>query len=292
MLNFQEFAFSNGYTAVCDAGTELISKNAATAQEELQKENKLKMRTYAYLMVADNIDNPKERIEQIADYAKKHNGEYYSVIGAKVFLDGVMEARTSWLTKDYHDQAGYHGLERFNDKDKMTELIAEAAKHNLAVHAHSEGDGATKFFLDCIEDAQKISENKDQRNAIAHLHFVRQDDIQRFANTNTIAVVPPLWSPKNPVAYDTECSYVGAEMVDQSYPIKSFYDVGAAAAFHTDYPVSPSFNAPMSVYTAVTRCIPGGIVEGIGGPDSVSNAKEVISREQALAGLTTNVAYM
>lgn len=95
ILSFQDFAFANGFTGVCDAGTELISKNATTAHEELQKENKLKMRTYAYLMVADNLDNPTERIEQIADYANKNNGEYYSVIGAKVFLDGVMEARTS-----------------------------------------------------------------------------------------------------------------------------------------------------------------------------------------------------
>lgn len=292
VLNFQDFAFANGYTAVADAGTELISKNATEAQEELQKENKLKMRTYAYLMVADNVDDPKERIAQIVRYAQDHNGEYFNVIGAKVFLDGVLEARTSWLTSDYLDQAGYHGLERFNNKDKMIELIAEAGKYNLAVHSHSEGDGATKFFLDCIEEAQKISGNKDQRNAAAHLHFVRQEDVQRFADTNTIAVVPPLWSPKNPVAYETECTSVGAEKVDKSYPIKSFYDAGVAAAFHTDYPVSPSFNGPMSIYTAVSRSLPSGIVEGIGGPDSVSNANEVINRQQALAGLTKNVAYM
>ena len=292
MLNFQDFAFANGYTGVCDAGTELMSKNATIAHEELQSENKLKLRTYAYLMVADNVDNPSERMEQIAKYAQDHNGEYYNVIGAKVFLDGVLEAHTSWLNSDYLDQPGYHGLERFNDKDKMIELIAAAANYNLAVHAHSEGNGATKFFLDCIEEAQKISGNKDQRNALAHLHFVDSDDIKRFGDTNSIAVVPPLWSPKNPVAYDTECKNVGAEMVDKSYPIKSFYDAGAVAAFHTDYPVSPSFNAPMSVYTAVTRSLPSGIVEGIGGPDSVSNANETITREQALAGLTKNVAYM
>ena len=292
VLNFQDFAFSNGFTGVSDAGTELMSKNAVAAQDELQFENKLKLRTYAYLMVADNVDDPVARIDQIANYAQDHNGEYFNVIGAKVFLDGVLEAHTSWLTSDYLDQAGYHGLERFNDKDKMIQLIAEAGKRNLAVHAHSEGDGATKFFLDCIEEAQKISGNDDQRNAIAHLHFVRQEDIQRFADTNSIAVVPPLWCPKNPVAYDTECKFVGAEKVGQSYPIKSFYDAEVATTFHTDYPVSPSFSGPMSVYMAVKRCLPAGIVEGIGGPDSVSNANEAITRLQALAGLTKNVAYM
>ena len=74
------------------------------------------------------FDDPTARIDQIADYAQMHNGEYFNVVGAKVFLDGVLEAHTSWLTSDYLDKPGYHGLERFNDKDKMIELIAEAGK--------------------------------------------------------------------------------------------------------------------------------------------------------------------
>lgn len=289
---FQDFAFENGYTGVSDAGTELISQNATEAHKQLQDENKLKMRTYAYLLVPDNIDNPKEKIKNIAQYAKANSGEYFDIVGAKVFLDGVLEAHTSWLIDDYLDKPGYHGLERFNNKEKMIELIAEAAKNNLAVHAHSEGDGATKFFLDCIEEAQKISGNKDQRNAIAHLHFVRQEDIKRMADTNSIAVAAPLWSPKNPVARESEVSFVGEEKLDTAYPIKSYFDSNVTAAFHTDYPVSATFSAPMTVYMAATRSIPEGFVEGIGGPDSQSTPREAITREQALLGLTKNVAYM
>ncbi len=289
---FQEFAFQNGYTGVCDAGTELISPNALEAQAKLQEEGKLKLRTYAYLLVKDNIDDPTARIEEISKYAEEHNGEYFSVIGAKVFLDGVLEAHTSWLVDDYLDQPGYHGLERFNDKDKMVKLITEAGKRNLAVHAHSEGDGATRFFLDCITEAQKISGNTDQRNVAAHLHFVRPEEVQKFADTNTIAAVPPLWTPKISVTYGKEASYVGDAKYQTSYPIKSFFDAGVVTAFHTDYPVSPSFNAPMSVYSAVTRRIPAGIVEGMGGPESANNIGEIITREQALLGLTKNVAYM
>ena len=289
---FQDFAFQNGYTGVCDAGTELMSPNATEAHKQLQTEKKLKMRTYAYLLVPDNVNNPKEQIQNIAKYAKANSGDYFNVIGAKVFLDGVLEAHTSWLTSDYLDKPGYHGLERFNDKNKMVELIAEAGKNDLAVHAHSEGDGATKFFLDCIEEAQKISGNKDQRNAIAHLHFVRQEDIKRMADTNSIAVAAPLWTPKNPVARDSEIKFVGEDKLETAYPIKAYYDAGVTTAFHTDYPVSPSFSAPMSVYMAATRSIPEGFVEGIGGPKSQSSPSEIITREQALLGLTKNVAYM
>ena len=292
LLWWQNFAFRNGYTGTSDAGAELVNPIAVPAYAQLQKEGKLKLRTYAYMMVKDNLDDPKGKIEEIAQYAKENNGEYYQVIGAKAFLDGVLEAHTSWLIDDYKDQPGYHGNERFNNKAKMVELIAEAAKHNLAVHVHSEGDGATKFFLDCVEEAQKITGYADQRNAAAHLHFVTPEDIQRMADTNTVAVVAPLWTPKFPGAYEKECGYVGKEKNDKSYPIKSFFDAGANTVFHTDYPISPSFNAPMSVFDAVTRRIPSGVVEGMGGPESERGIEEAISREQALLALTKNVARM
>lgn len=292
IMNFQEFAFENGFTGVSDAGVELMSQNAAPAHVQLQKEGKLKLRTYAYMTVKDNVDDPVAKIEELAKYAKENSGEYYNIVGAKVFLDGVLEAHTAWLVDDYIDQPGYHGLERFNDKEKMVKLIAEAAKHNFAVHAHSEGDGATKFFLDCIEEAMEISGNKDQRNVAAHLHFTRPEDIQKFADTNTIAVVPPFWVAKLPTSYKKESSYVGDEKYKTAYPIKSFFDAGVVTAFHTDYPISLAFNAPMSVYMAVKRCAPAGIVEGIGGPETENNIDEAITREQALLALTKNVAYM
>ncbi|MCQ2786975.1 MAG: amidohydrolase family protein, partial [Bacilli bacterium] len=158
ILNFQDFAFQNGFTGVSDAGVELMSPNALQAHVDLQKENKLKMRTFAYMMVKDNYDKPEEKIKEIAEFAQKNNGEHFKVIGAKVFLDGVLEARTAWTTFDYEDTPSgehYHGLERFNNKDLMTRLIAEAGRNNLAVHSHSIGDGATRFFMDSIVEAQK-----------------------------------------------------------------------------------------------------------------------------------------
>ena len=292
ILCWQDFAFKNGFTGASDAGTEMVHANALQAHTELQREGKLKLRTYAYMMVKDNVDDPKARIEEIAAYAKENSGEYFDIIGAKVFLDGVLEAHTSWLTSDYLDQPGYHGNERFNDAEKMTELIAEAAKHHLAVHAHSEGDGATRFFLNCVEKAQQISGYTDQRNALAHLHFVTPEDIQKMADTNSIAVVPPLWVPKIPGSYETELTYVGKEKNEACYPVKSFFDAGAITVFHTDYPVSPMFDAPLSIYTAVTRQFPFGVFEGVGGPESAIGTDEAITREQALAAMTKNVARM
>lgn len=293
LLYWQNFAFANGFTGVCDAGADLISPNAFHAYVELEKEKKLKLYTYAHLMVKDNADDPKKATAGIAEKAEKFNSQHFKVIGSKVFLDGVLEAHTAWLTEPYDDQPGYLGNRRFDDPEKMTDLIAENAKYGLSVHAHSDGDGATKFFLDCVEAAQKRSGNMDQRNAAAHLQFVLPEDLKRMADTNTVAIVPPLWTPALSGVYEGEIKNVGEERAAAQYPIKSFVDAGADVVFHSDYPISPSFSAPLSVYCAAKRGLPDyGSADGEPAEGSVRGADEVISRRQALLAMTKNVAYM
>ena len=72
----------------------------------------------------------------------------------------LTEAHTGWQNQDYLDQPGYHGVERYNDHDKMVQLDVEADKEGMSVHVHSEGGGATHFMLGCIEDAEKITTGK------------------------------------------------------------------------------------------------------------------------------------
>ncbi|MCR5487904.1 MAG: amidohydrolase [Lachnospiraceae bacterium] len=287
LLAWQDMALANGYTAVADAGVEVTNKIATQAFYELEQEGRLKLRTYAYLMCPDNPEDPKAEVARIAADRAKYSGEYFHVVGVKTFLDGVTEAHTAWQNQDYADQPGYHGNERFNDHDKMVELIAAADAEGLSVHVHSEGGGATHFMLGCIEDAEKITGDKDQRNVLAHLHFVTDEDIRRMAATGSIPAVPPLWTAEIPGFYDIEVSYVGKELAEESYPIKSFFDAGAYTVFHSDYPVSPSFSIKDSIYMAETRNAP----KGLGIETLPHNVKEAITREQSLKALTINVAY-
>ena len=143
-------------------------------------------------------------------------------------------------------------------------------------------------MLGCIEDAEKITGDMDQRNVLAHLHFVTDEDIRRMAKTGSIPAVPPLWTAAIPGFYDMEVKYVGEELASQSYPIKSFFDAGEYPVFHSDYPVSPSFSIPYSIYMAETRALPKGMLDGA---DTRHNVKEAITREQSLRALTINVAH-
>jgi hypothetical protein len=286
ILAWQDFAFSNGLTATAFAGDDLRFPEPE-AYHELEVEGKLKLRTYANIIVPDNAENPKAEVANAAAIRAKYSDEYYNIIGLKVLLDGVTEAHTAWMLDDYKDQPGYHGVERFNDHVKMVQLITEASKEGLSVHAHSVGNGATHFMLRCIKDAEEITGNMDQRNVLAHLQFVTDEDIQLMGETNTIAAVPPLWVGKISGNYEQEVSYVGKELADQAYPIKSFIDAGANVVFHTDYPVSPMIDIKLSIYMAETRAYPKYVVSDA---DTQRNIKEAITREQALRAMTINVA--
>jgi hypothetical protein len=288
LLAWQDFALSSGYTGVADAGAEIFYKDCAKAYHELEKEGKLKLRTYAYLLSPDNVDDPKAEVARVAADRANFSGEYFQVVGLKAFLDGVTEAHTGWQNQDYLDQPSYHGVERFNDHDKMVQLIVEADKEGLAVHVHSEGGGATHFMLGCIEDAEKVTGNLDQRNVLAHLHFVTDEDIRRMGATGSVPAVAPLWTPKIPGdPYDQEVAYVGKELAEQAYPIKSFYDAGANVVFHSDFPVSPMMNVKYSIYTAEKRTYPK---ESFGDICQPRNLGEAITREQSLRAMTINVA--
>ena len=287
LLAWQDIAFRGGFTAVGDAGAEIVHRDAPLAYHELEEEGKLKLRTYAYMYVTDNIESPKAEIARIAEQRIKLGGEHFHIIGAKAFLDGVTEAHTGWQNQDYLDQPGYHGAERFNDHDKMVQLLVEANKEGMSVHVHSEGGGATHFMLGCIEDAEKITGNLDQRNVLAHLHFVTDEDIRRMAATGSVPAVPPLWSVKAPGVYEQEVAYMGQKLADEAYPIKSFYDAGANVVFHSDYPVSPMMDIKLSIYTAEKRNYPKEVLGGVTAP---RNMKEAITREQSLRAMTINVA--
>ncbi|MCQ2530422.1 MAG: amidohydrolase [Lachnospiraceae bacterium] len=286
ILYWQNFAFSKGYTAATEAGTNLVSPLQNQAYKELAEEGKLKLRTYAYYSVNDNTDTPEADAEEAFHFAQANDSEYFRTVGLKVFIDGVIEAHTAWMLDGYNDMPDYHGVQRFNDKEKMVRLIKAASKYNMGVHTHSIGDGSTKFVLDCIEEAQKEIRGTDQRNVICHLQIVDEKDYQRFADTETTALVFPLFAPKLPGYFPQEVDYVGEEKAEHSYPIHSFLKAGVRTAFHTDYPVSQNVDIPLSIFTACER------YSLKYGKESLRNPEERISQKDALLGLTKNVAYM
>ena len=279
LLIWQEYAFSQGITAAFDAHVAYFGYPSIKAYADLSKAGKLKLRSYAVRTVKDTDD-----VLKLAELASEFNNEYFKITGIKIFIDGVVEAHTAWLLDEYCDQPGYFGVKSFDDYDKLVEFTKLANEHNMNVHCHTVGDGAVKFALDALSEAQIATGNMDQRNAFAHLQIVTPEDIKRMAEYNIIPVVPPLWTPKEESQYKLELAYLGSDRAENCYPIKSFIDEGAKITFHSDYPVSSILSIPQSIYAAVKR-------KHTFSPCESRNLKESIGVMDALKAMTINTAY-
>ena len=256
------------------------------AYKELDDEGKLKLYSFCGSFVNDNTDTPEEDMDRIAEEAKEFNGKHVKVIGAKVFADGVVEGHTAWMLDDYVDKPGYKGVTRFDNHDKMVRLVKAAAAHDLNVHVHSIGDGATRAWIDAFAQAQTEVGNFDMRNALAHLQEVTPEDVKRIGEYNVMAVCGIMWAIKHPAGFPQEVAYVGEEKSNNAYPVKSIMDAGGVVANHSDYPVSPFFSAVQAFCMGVLKKLPSY-------PDEyIRNIDQAISRYEALKTLTSNVAYM
>ena len=281
-LVWQDFALSQGITAYYEAG---VTEHYIGIINELIKEGKVKLRIYAGFMINERDNDYVAGVRKAKALADRYNNEHFKIIGVKIFMDGVVEAHTAWMDKEYTDRPGYTGVKRFCDFDRVVELYKEAERLGLNVHQHTIGDGAVRFALDCMEAAQVQTGNMDMRNAFAHLQVMRKEDVKRLCELNGIAVVAPLWMARSDGYYEQSVRYIGEKRTFYGYPLKSFIDNSGILAFHSDYPVSPEMSVPRSIYMACQRNL----------PDSEDfyqwNANECISREDAIKGLTAGPAY-
>ena len=292
LLAWQEFAFSQGITAVGEALLDLYPC-AADAYKELINEGKWKLRTYAYPANMDiAYTRPEDCGARIKEMAEEYDSEYLKIVGQKIVLDGVVEAHTAAMLDEYDDQPGYYGELNIKDEEKLKKLVASVNEAGFSVHTHAIGDKACKMIMDAYQEVETEFCNFDIRNVVCHLQCVRPEDIKRIADYNIVAVVPPTWPPVTHPAFDDCIKYLGTERAWDMYPVKSFEDAGATICFHTDYPINVVMNVPLSVYTAVKRALPKAYPGGIGGPQSVMNPDEALSPLRALLAMTANIAYM
>ena len=70
--------------------------------------------------------------------------------------------------------------------------MKEAMRHGLDIHVHAIGDGAVRFAVDALEEAQAVSQ-ADPRNTITHLLLVSEEDKKRMADARIIGCVNPYW---------------------------------------------------------------------------------------------------
>jgi predicted amidohydrolase YtcJ len=199
--------------------------------------------------------------------------------GVKLYLDGALGSRGAWLKRPYHDDPGNTGLPLLKP-DQLRNLMSRAAMDNFQIAVHAIGDAANGELLAAIAELAETYTG-DRRWRIEHAQVVDPAEIAEFGKYGIIASMQPVHQTSDRLMAEAR---LGPDRLGGAYAWRSIVQSGGRLAFGSDAPVeSPDPFAGWA--TAFTR------EDAQSQPFGGWRAQERVSREEALAGFTTDAAY-
>lgn len=201
-----------------------------------------------------------EQVAFVKSLQNKYNREDLSIIGFKVFADGVIEhpTHTAALSLPYTDTRS-RGVLMFDPK-KFSSFVTVADREHLLVHVHAIGDRAVTETLNGFETARRSNGNSGLPHTITHLQIVQPSDFARFKKLNVLASYQLLWAFGDVTTIDIVKPCIDPSLYKWQYPARSMLQAGATVCGASDWPVS-SANPFEAIYCAETRKGPMGVLD-------------------------------
>lgn len=269
----QDMALSYGYTTAQE-GRAMGPQHNLLAQYAENDFWKLDVVSYI-----DYIDtSPMESKWLSNEYYKN-----YRIGGLKITLDGSPQGRTAWRTKPYllpPEGAGedYLGYPAFPDQQDVIDIYHMAYKNDWQILTHANGDAAMDQMINSMREVAPNYEIKDRRHVLIHGQYVRDDQLDAFAELDVFTSLFPLhafyWG-------DWHSQIIGPELGQRISPIRTALNKGLKVSIHTDAPVALP-NLMRVVWIAVDRTSRSGKVIG---------EDEKLTPYEALKAITQWSAY-
>jgi hypothetical protein len=241
-------AMANGFGITslvdADAGPELL-----VAWSALDSAGLLTARVIAALET-DPRAGPLQ-VDSLRAWRGRYAGtRYFSPRAAKIFVDGVIEAKTAALLAPYEGSpsSGEPNL----SPGALDTLVATLDAAGFQVHTHAIGDRAVRMSLDAFAFARRHNGPRDARPIIAHLELIDSADIARFTELGVVPSFQPLWAYADSYIRDLTEPILGPARSRWLYPIGSVSRAGAPLAAGSDWSVS-SMNPLLAIQVAITR---------------------------------------
>lgn len=201
--------------------------------------------------------------------------------GIKFVLDGSVQARTGYFTRDYkrgspEGHHPWHGEPVLSE----TDFIVQAKKvhdRGWQLFVHANGDAAIDMAIEGF-DALGITAAANRRPIVIHSQFQRPDQLAAYKR---IGVGPAYFSNHTWYWADIHRTNFPDEVVDFISPFASARAAGLIASNHSDYSVTP-LDTRFMLWTSMARVSPAGVVSG---------EKERLGAYAALQALTTGPAW-
>lgn len=263
----ERLCLNYGLTTVNDAG---LDRSTIELIDSLQQNGELSIRVYA--MLSNTPENLMHYLYQGPVKTEKLN-----VRSVKVYGDGALGSRGAALKKPYSDKWGHYGA-MVTPTDEIADLARRIAISEYQMNTHAIGDSANAFVLRTYD---KVLQGKnDRRWKIEHAQVISGADFDYFENGIIPSIQPTHATSDMYWAKDR----LGDDRVKGAYAYKTLLNKAGIVALGTDFPVE-QVSPFLTFYAAVTR------QDADGYPEDGFQMKDVLTREEALKGMTIWAAY-
>lgn len=248
---------------------------------ELSREGLLKQRIRGCIYWTQQPGAERDNAERLIAERARYATQRFAPDCIKLILDGVpTESHTGAMLEPYVDRREGASAAALPETGLLmipqAELNAAAARFDrmgLSIKFHAAGDGAVRAAIDAVEAAHAANGLGGPLHAVGHSTFVGEADIPRVAAGQMAWEFSPyIWYP-TPIASVDILKAVGAKRMERWVPIAEAVRTGALVTAGSDWPVVPSVNPWLGIETMVTRRVPGGAGEPLGGAEAVSLAE-------------------
>jgi predicted amidohydrolase YtcJ len=263
----ERLCLNYGLTTVNDAG---LDRSTIELIDSLQQNGELSIRVYAM------ISNTPENLEYYL-YKGPVKTEKLNIRSVKVYGDGALGSRGAALKKPYTDKWGHYGA-MITPTEEIADLARRIAISEYQMNTHAIGDSANAFVLHTYDKV--LQGQNDRRWKVEHAQVINASDFDYFKNGIIPSIQPTHATSDMYWAEDR----LGEERVKGAYAFKTLLDKAGIVALGTDFPVE-QVSPFLTFYAAVTR------KDADGYPEKGFQMKDVLTREEALKGMTIWAAY-
>ena len=199
--------------------------------------------------------------------------------GVKLYLDGALGSRGAWLKEPYADDPHNTGLP-LTPPAALRNILVRAAQGGFQPAIHAIGTAANAEALNAIGEIAE-SYDGDRRWRIEHVQIVDPADLPKLAEHGIISSMQPVHQTSDMFMAEAR---LGPDRLEGAYAWHTILEMGGRLAFGSDAPVE-SADPFAGLAAAITRSNAAG--EPFGG----WRPQERVTREQALAGFTSEAAF-
>ncbi|MGO1986193.1 amidohydrolase family protein [Corynebacterium casei] len=205
---------------------------------------------------------------------------------------GVPTTHTTALLNPYKCNHSSHDPnfrgELYWTLDDLVAALRRCAELGLDAKLHATGDASVRQALDAAEIVRQDT-NGGPAMQIAHMSFISEQDLARFAELNVAAdACPFMWFP-SPLT-DGISDFVADETMANIWPFKDLLATGALISGGSDWPVGlPVLNPWLGIEGMVTRQAAASQSDADYGHRTV-NINQAITLPQAMAAFTRESA--